>query len=68
MRWHKRIQVDRAGVDLAAEINAAIAVNSGRPGAATRVDSTSSVTVRQGSGPEPGSRPRRQPDDDKERT
>jgi hypothetical protein len=45
MRWHKRIRLDRDGLDLAAEVDAVIAVNIGQPGRTTRIDQTSSVTV-----------------------
>ena len=49
MRWHKRIRIERDGVDLAADINAALAVNQGDPGATTRVESVSHARVVQGS-------------------
>ncbi len=66
MRWHKRIRHQTPGVDFAAAIDAVIAVNHGRPGTTTRVDSTSSLTVTQDSrrDPDPGERPH---PDDKER-
>jgi hypothetical protein len=47
MRWHKRIRVQRDGIDLAADLNAVIAVNQGDPGEATRVESVSSARVDQ---------------------
>jgi hypothetical protein len=45
MRWHKRIRLDRDGIDLAAEVDAVIAINAGQPGSTTRVQRTSRVTV-----------------------
>lgn len=49
MRWHKRIRIERDGVNLAADINAGLAVNRGDPGATTRVESVSHVRVDQDS-------------------
>ena len=49
MRWHKRIRIERDGVDLAADINAAFAVNQGDQGATTRVESVSHARVVQDS-------------------
>lgn len=47
MRWHKRIRIERDGVDLAADVSAALAVNRGGEGATTRVDSVSHARVDQ---------------------
>ena len=49
MRWHKRIRVERDGVNLAADINAALAVNQSDPGATSRVESVSHARVVQDS-------------------
>jgi hypothetical protein len=49
MKWHKRIRLERDGVDLAAEINAAVAVNRGSPGTTTAVESHSRATAVQDS-------------------
>ena len=49
MRWHKRIRIKRDGVDLAADINAALAVNQGDPGATSKVESVSHARVIQDS-------------------
>jgi hypothetical protein len=49
MRWHKRIRIERDGVNLAADINAALAVNQGDSGASTKVESVSHTRVVQGS-------------------
>ena len=51
MRWHKRIRLQEDGIDLAADIDAVIAINRGRPGTTTRVESDSSVTAVQDSRP-----------------
>jgi hypothetical protein len=47
MRWHKRIRIERDGVDLAADINAGLAVNQGDPGTTTRVEAISETRVAQ---------------------
>jgi hypothetical protein len=47
MRWHKRIRIQRDGVDLAADINAGLAVNQGDPGATTKVEAVSDARVAQ---------------------
>jgi hypothetical protein len=39
VKWNRRIRLERDGIDLAAEINAAVAVNRGTPGQTTKVDS-----------------------------
>ncbi|MEA2297634.1 MAG: hypothetical protein QOF77_570 [Solirubrobacteraceae bacterium] len=49
MRWHKLIELERDGVSLAADVNAAIAVSQGQPGATTVVESVSRVRVVQDS-------------------
>jgi hypothetical protein len=49
MRWHKRIRIERDGVNLAADINAALAVNQGESGATTEVESVSHARVVQDS-------------------
>ena len=49
MRWHKRIHIQRDGVDLAADINAGLAVNQGDPGATSKVESVSRARVVQDS-------------------
>jgi hypothetical protein len=49
MRWHKRIRIERDGVNLAADVNAALAVNQGDSGATTKVESVSHARVVQGS-------------------
>ncbi|HEU0317527.1 MAG TPA: hypothetical protein VFR49_09375 [Solirubrobacteraceae bacterium] len=45
MRWSKRIRIEEDGLDLAADIDAAIAVNHGRPGTTNRVTQASRVAV-----------------------
>jgi hypothetical protein len=47
MRWHKRIRVVRDGIDLAADIDAVIAVNTGQSSSTTRVAQTRSVAIAQ---------------------
>jgi hypothetical protein len=49
MEWRKRIRVDKDGVSVAADVNAAIAINQGEPGATNKVDSVSHVRVVQDS-------------------
>jgi hypothetical protein len=49
MRWHKRIRVERDGVNLAADIDAALAVNQADSGATTKVESVSHARVTQDS-------------------
>jgi hypothetical protein len=49
MQWRKRIRLNRDGVSVAADINAAIAVNQGEPGATNKVESVSHVRVVQDS-------------------
>ncbi len=51
MQWRKRIRIEEDGLDLdlAADIDAAVAVNHGRPGTTTRVARTSRVTAVQDS-------------------
>jgi hypothetical protein len=49
MQWQKLIRLERDGVSLAAEVNAAIAVNRGEPGATNTVESVSHVRVVQDS-------------------
>ncbi len=48
MRWSKRIRIEEDGLHLAADIDAAIAVN-GQPGTTNRVTQASRVTVIQDS-------------------
>jgi hypothetical protein len=50
MRWVKRerIRAKRQGIDLDAQLNAVIAVNSGRDGQVTHVQSESHATSHQG--------------------
>jgi hypothetical protein len=52
MRWVKRerIRAKRQGIDLDAQLNAVIAVNSGRDGQVTHVQSDSHATSQQGGG------------------
>jgi hypothetical protein len=49
MRWRKLIRLERDGVSLAADINAAISVNQGEAGVTNRVESVSRVRVVQAS-------------------
>ncbi len=49
MRWQKLIRLERDGVSLAADVNAAIAVNRGETGATNTVESVSQVRVVQDS-------------------
>jgi hypothetical protein len=49
MRWQKRIRRTDEGVNLAADIQAVIAVNRGRPGTSQRIDAASVVAVVQDS-------------------
>jgi hypothetical protein len=49
MQWSKRIRIEEDGLELAADIDAAIAVNHGRPGTTNRVARASRVTVVQDS-------------------
>jgi hypothetical protein len=49
MRWHKRIRIERDGVNLAADINAVLAVNQGDSGATSRVESVRHARVVQDS-------------------
>jgi hypothetical protein len=44
MRWHKRIRLDEDAINLAADIDAVVAINRGAPGATNRVESASNVT------------------------
>jgi pyridoxal biosynthesis lyase PdxS len=50
MRWQKLIRLERNGVSLAADINAAIAVNRGETGTTNTVESVSHARVVQDSG------------------
>jgi hypothetical protein len=64
MRWHKQIRVEHDGVDVAAEIDAVIAVNHGKSGANTSATAESVVTVvQQSSSREPaaGEQPQSDP-------
>jgi tRNA (Thr-GGU) A37 N-methylase len=49
MRWHKRIRFERDGVSVAADVNAALAVNQQKSGATDQVESVSHVRVVQDS-------------------
>jgi hypothetical protein len=49
MRWFKQVRIDEDGLNLAADIEAAIAVNRGRTGATNKVESTSHISVVQDS-------------------
>ena len=49
MRWFKQIRIAENGLNLAADVEAAIAVNRGRTGATSKVESTSHVSVVQDS-------------------
>ncbi|MEA2372528.1 MAG: hypothetical protein QOH12_2922 [Solirubrobacteraceae bacterium] len=49
MRWLKQIRIEEDGLNLAADIHAAFAVNRGRSGETNKVESTSHVTVVQDS-------------------
>jgi|GraSoiStandDraft_51_1057287.scaffolds.fasta_scaffold809156_3 hypothetical protein len=49
MRWLKQIRIEEDGLNLAADIQAAFAVNRGRLGETNEVESTSHVTVVQDS-------------------
>jgi hypothetical protein len=49
MRWHRRIRIERDGVNIAADVNAAVAVNQGDPGATSKVESVSHARVVQDS-------------------
>jgi hypothetical protein len=56
MQWRRRIRIDRDGVSVAADVNAALSVNRGRSGEANVVRSVSHVRVVQDSrrgAPEP---------------
>jgi hypothetical protein len=50
MRWRKRIRLDRDGLNLAADVNAAFSVNRGGTGETNAVRSVSHVRVVQDSG------------------
>jgi hypothetical protein len=50
MRWIKRIRFQKDGVDLAADINAAVATNQSEDGATQTVESVSHTRVVQDSG------------------
>jgi hypothetical protein len=67
MRWHKRIRLDEDAINLAADIDAVVAINRGAPGATNRVESASSVTVVQDSRrhPDAGEEPNRRSADDR---
>ena len=54
MRWRTQIRLNGEGVSVAADIDAAIAVNAGRPGAEGESRSTSTVRVVQGPRRAPG--------------
>lgn len=45
MRWHKQVRISREGLDLAAEVNAAIVVNSDEPDADRTADASSHVRI-----------------------
>jgi len=49
MRWHKLIRLEKDCVNLAADINAAVAVNHGGSGSTNKVESVSQVRVVQDS-------------------
>jgi hypothetical protein len=49
MRWHQLIRLERRGVRLAADVNAAVTVNQLEPGAAMNVASASDARVVQDS-------------------
>jgi hypothetical protein len=49
MKWRKRIRINADGVRVAADVNAAVSVNRGEPGSATRTESVSQVQVVQNS-------------------
>jgi hypothetical protein len=49
MKWRKRMRIDKDGVSLAADVNAAISVNRGQSGATNQVRSVSHVQVVQDS-------------------
>jgi hypothetical protein len=51
MRWRQRIRLEREGVSVAADVNAAIAVNHDLTGACQKVESASHVRVVQDSRP-----------------
>jgi hypothetical protein len=67
MRWHKRIRLEEDAINLAADIDAVVAINRGAPGTTNRVDSVSSVTVVQDSrrGTDAGEEPIRRSADDR---
>jgi hypothetical protein len=62
MRWHKQIRVEHDGVDVAAEIDAVIAVNRGRPGGNTSASGESVVAVVQSSRRKPAAEEQPQSD------
>jgi hypothetical protein len=49
MRWRRRIRIDRDGLSVAADVNAAISVNRGRAGETNVVRSVSHARVVQDS-------------------
>ena len=57
MEWRKRIRIDRDGISVAADINAAISVNRGEADATNEAKSVSHVHVVQDS-----RRPKQDPD------
>jgi hypothetical protein len=67
MRWHKRIRLDEDAINLAADIDAVVAINRGAPGTTTRVASASSVTVVQDSRRDPEAAEEQPQPDPKER-
>ena len=49
MRWIKRIRLDKEGVKVAADVHAAVSVNTDEPGATQTVRSVSHTSVAQDS-------------------
>ena len=49
MGWRKRIRINRDGLNVAADVNAAVTVNRGGRGSASRTESVSQVRVVQDS-------------------
>jgi hypothetical protein len=68
MKWRKRLRIDRDGVSVAADVNAAISVNRGETDATNEVRSVSHVQVVQDSRRAGENRARESEDERKERT
>jgi hypothetical protein len=49
MRWRRRIHIEREGIEVVADVNAAVSVNRSEPGATNQVHSVSHARVVQDS-------------------